>query len=35
MQRPTAMGSPGRVAAAFFTMNMHLTLQHCSNMHWW
>jgi hypothetical protein len=26
MQRPTAMGLPGSVVAAFVTMNMQLTL---------
>jgi hypothetical protein len=26
MQRPTDMGSPGSVVAAFVTMNMQLTL---------
>jgi hypothetical protein len=32
MQRPTAMGSPGSVAAAFVTVNMQLTLQQATNI---
>jgi len=32
MQRPTAMGSPGSVAAAFVTVNMQLTLQQAATI---